>query len=32
VLASGNPNLHEHLLGALADGLTSLGAWLASRG
>jgi myo-inositol-1(or 4)-monophosphatase len=32
VLASGNPDLHERLLAALADGLTSLGAWLASRG
>jgi len=31
VLASGNPELHDRLLGALADGLAALGAWLPSR-
>jgi myo-inositol-1(or 4)-monophosphatase len=32
VLASGNHELHERLLAALAHGLDALGAWLSSRG
>ena len=32
VLASGNRELHERLLDAVADGLTSLGGWLRQRG
>jgi len=31
VLASGNPELHERLLAALADGLAALGRWLRER-
>jgi myo-inositol-1(or 4)-monophosphatase len=31
VLASGNPELHDRLLAALADGLGALGRWLSSR-